>query len=161
MAKQQPIELFMPPNILKAKVGGTNVGLDTSAIKRAEAAMETLKAEFGDWINADVAHLVASRDTYAANPDGAAYGGLYRASHDLKGQALTFEHPIVARVASSLCKLLDGPNGVAPLPLIDAHVNAIRVLVRQNVKNAADPTTSAVASELEARVTEILAAAAR
>ncbi len=158
MAKQKPLELFMPPNILKAKVGGTGAGLDTSAIKRAEAVMETLRADFRDWINADVAHLVVSREAYAAKPDEVTHGGLYRASHDLKGQALTFEHPIVARVASSLCKLLDGPNGVAPLTLIDAHVNAIRILVRQNVKNAADPTTSAVASELEARVTEILAA---
>ena len=39
MAKQKPIEIFTPPNILKAKMGGTGAGLDSAALKRAEAAM--------------------------------------------------------------------------------------------------------------------------
>ena len=41
MTKAHPIELFMPPNMLKAKVGGSIAGLDMSAVKRAEAAMDT------------------------------------------------------------------------------------------------------------------------
>jgi hypothetical protein len=32
MAKQQPIEIFMPPNILKAKVGSVAGGIDMAAI---------------------------------------------------------------------------------------------------------------------------------
>ena len=44
MAKEQPIEIFMPPNVLKAKVGGTGV-LDLGAIKRAEAAIDTRVCE--------------------------------------------------------------------------------------------------------------------
>ena len=40
MSKQQ-VEIFMPPNRLKAKVGGEG-GLDLSAVKRAEAAIEEL-----------------------------------------------------------------------------------------------------------------------
>jgi hypothetical protein len=50
MARKQPIELFMPPNMLKAKVGGGKGGLDLAAMERAEAAMEELKSEFSDWI---------------------------------------------------------------------------------------------------------------
>ena len=49
MAREQPIELFMPPNMLKAKVGGLFSGIDMAAIKRAETAMETLKSEFTGW----------------------------------------------------------------------------------------------------------------
>ena len=157
MAKQLPTEIFMPPNMLKAKVGGSGVGLDMGAVKRAEMAMENLKTEFSDWINDDVANLVAANEDYKAAQNAQTHGGLYRAAHDLKGQALTFEHPFVARIASSLCKLLDGPTP-HPLPLINAHVEAVRVLVRQNVKDKADPTTTAVAKELEARVAEVLAA---
>jgi hypothetical protein len=157
MAKQLPIEIFMPPNMLKAKVGGSGAGLDVAAIKRAEAAMETLKVEFEGWMNSDVEKLGGARDAYAAAPNADEHAGLYRASHDIKGQAVTFEHPIVARIAASLCKLLDGNKSV-PLLLVDAHVNAIRVLVKKNVKDAADKTTNAVALELEERVTEVLAA---
>jgi len=157
MTKQKPIEIFTPPNILKAKVGGAGVGLDSAAIKRAEAAMENLKSEFAGWMNADIEKLAESRDAYAAYPSEDTKGQLFRASHDLKGQALTFEHPVVARMAASLCKLLDGtPN--TPLLLIDAHVNAIKILVRQNVRDVSDPTTNAVAAELEAQVRELQAA---
>jgi chemotaxis protein histidine kinase CheA len=158
MSKQLPIEIFMPPNMLKAKVGGTGVGLDMGAIKRAEAAMENLKTEFHDWINDDVAKLVAARDAYKAAQNDETRGKLYRTAHDLKGQALTFEHPFVARVASSLCKLLDGTAN-PPLALIGAHVDTVRLLVRQNIKDKADPTTTVLATELETRVNEALAAA--
>ncbi len=157
MAKQLPTEIFMPPNMLKAKVGGVGVGLDMGAVKRAEAAMANLKTEFHDWINADVARLVEARDGYKAQQNDETHGALYRAAHDLKGQALTFEHPFVARVASSLCRLLDGPS--APMGLVSAHVETARLLVKQNIKDKADPTTTTVAMELEARVTEVLTAA--
>jgi chemotaxis protein histidine kinase CheA len=157
VAKQLPIEIFMPPNMLKAKVGGSGVGLDMGAVKRAEMAMENLKTEFGDWINDDVANLIAASDGYKADQNDENHGRLYRAAHDLKGQALTFEHPFVARVASSLCKLLDGAAPY-PLALIVAHVESVRLLVRQNIKDRADPATTALAKELEARVAEVLAA---
>jgi chemotaxis protein histidine kinase CheA len=157
MAKQKPIEIFTPPNILKAKVGGTGAGLDSAALQRAEAAMSGLKDKFAQWMDADVEVLAQSREAYAASPNEQTKGQLFRAAHDLKGQALTFEHPVVARMAASLCKLLDGtPN--TPLLLIDAHVNAIKILVRQNVRDVADPTTNALAAELEAQVRELQAA---
>jgi len=43
MARKQPIELFMPPNMLKAKVGGGSGGLDLAAISRAEAATRAIR----------------------------------------------------------------------------------------------------------------------
>jgi chemotaxis protein histidine kinase CheA len=158
MAKQQPIEIFMPPNMLKAKMGGAAVGLDMAAVKRAEMAMEDLKSEFADWMNADVERLAKSRNAYAAKPDDDTKGDLYRASHDVKGQAMTFEFPFAARIASSLCKMLDA-RGVAPLKLVDAHVDAIHVVVKRNIKDPSDPVSIALAKELEERVAELLAPA--
>ena len=43
MKREEPIELFMPPNMLKAKMGSGHGGVDMAALKRAEAAMEELK----------------------------------------------------------------------------------------------------------------------
>jgi chemotaxis protein histidine kinase CheA len=155
MPKQQPIEIFMPPNMLKAKMGGTFIGLDVAAMKRAEAAMEDLKTEFAGWMNADVERLALCRNAYDANSNDDAKGDLYRASHDLKGQARTFEFPFAARIASSLCRMLDA-EGPAPLKLVDAHVDAIRIVVARNMKDAGDPVSLALAKELEDRVTELL-----
>ena len=70
MAREQPIELFMPPNMLKAKVGGgTFSGLDMAAMKRAEAAMEGIKSEFSAWAASDVEKLMAARARFAQTPD--------------------------------------------------------------------------------------------
>jgi hypothetical protein len=151
------IEIFTPPNTLKAKVGGgTGAAIDMSAIKRAEKALETLKSEFGDWIAADVKMLLGARDAFLADPDPERQADLYRASHDLRGQARTFEFPLVERVAASLCRLLDAPGATKAATLIDAHVGAIRVIVRDNIKDRTNATASTLVKELETRVSEFL-----
>ncbi len=156
MPKEQPIELFMPPNMLKAKVGGAVGGLDMAAIKRAEAAMETLKAEFRGWVGDDVNRLVECRDRFAAEQSVAARDGLFRAGHDIKGQAATFEYPLIARIAASLCKLIEelkSPEAL-PLALVDAHVDAIRIVFRDKIKDRSNRMALELAEALEARVVE-------
>jgi chemotaxis protein histidine kinase CheA len=158
MGRQQPIELFMPPNMLKAKVGGTVVGVDMAAVGRAEAAMNALKSEFAEWAQDDVRKLVAAREAFAAKPDPATRAGLLRAAHDMKGQAATFNYPLIARVAGSLSRLIhDLPASTSvPLGLVDAHVNAIHVIYRDKVMDMSNKVALALSEELEARVTEIL-----
>jgi hypothetical protein len=157
MTREQPIELFMPPNMLKAKVGGSFTGIDLSAVKRAEAAMETLKTEFHDWVSADVAKLNAVRDAFAATPDSDSLGRLHRISFDITGQVQTFDFPLVARIAKSLYEMvaaLPDPADI-PISLVDAHVNAIRIVFRDNIRNEANPMALELVTELEARVAEL------
>jgi len=158
MAKQLPIEIFMPPNMLKAKVGGSIAGLDSSMIKRAEAAMEEMKTEFVNWLGNDVDKLIEARDRFAALCDAETRAELFRAGHDLKGGAQTYEFPLIARMASSLCKLIDGLENAdaIPLAMIDAHVDAIRVLYRDKIKDAQNRMAIMLSEELESRVTETL-----
>ena len=156
MPKERPIEIFMPPNMLKAKVGGTIGGLDMAAIKRAEAAMETLKTEFCDWVGDDVNRLMQCRDRFAKARDAASRDELFRAGHDIKGQAATFEYPLIARVAGSLCRLIDAqkaPDAVL-LPLVDAHVDAIRIIFRDRIQDRSNRMAVELADELEASVAE-------
>lgn len=153
----EPVELFMPPNVLKAKVGNFS-GLDMAAIKRAETAMESLKSDFAEWALDDVRRLAEARERYAKGPDAKARAALLRAAHDIKGQAATFDFPLIARVASSLAALIqDLPaEKELPLNLVDAHVDAIQVIYRQKITDASNPVAVTLAKELEARVAEIL-----
>ncbi len=96
MAREQPKELFMPPNMLKAKVGSAHGGIDMGAVRRAEGALDTLKSNFSDWIADDVKSLVEVRTRYAQTPDAASRAALMRAAHDIKGQAATFNYPLIA-----------------------------------------------------------------
>lgn len=158
MARQQPIELFMPPNMLKAKVGGTFVGIDMAAVNRAETAMQALKSEFAGWAQDDVRRLVAAREAFATRPDAAHRAALLRAAHDMKGQAATFNYPLIGRVAGSLSRLIHDLPGSAELSLalVDAHVNAIHVIYRDKVMDASNKVALALSEELEARVDEAL-----
>jgi chemotaxis protein histidine kinase CheA len=163
MARQQPDELFTPPNLLKSKVGGGGMPvLDTAAIERAEAALEELKGEFAGWTADDVKRLVAARQAYAAAPDAANRGAMLRAAHDLKGQAATFDFPLIARVAGSLSKLLYDltPEAELPLGLVDAHVAAVHVIYRDKVNDMSDKVTVVLIQELERQVNEVLEPAA-
>ena len=159
MARKQPIELFMPPNMLKAKVGGGLGGHDMAAIKRADEAMAGLQREFNQWITADVQALTAARARYAKTKDQASRDGLLRAAHDIKGQAATFHYPLIARVAASLSRMIgELPAGAdIPLHLVDAHVNAIMVIHRNRLQDTSDKTAQALCTELDARVNEMLA----
>jgi chemotaxis protein histidine kinase CheA len=157
MGRQLPIEIFMPPNMLKAKVGSAIGGIDMAAIKRGEAAMAVLQVEFTDWLAVDVARLAEVREGYAKAPNDTTRGELFRAAHDLKGQADTFGFPMIGRVASSLTRLIDvvGTKSDVPLGLIDAHVAAVRVIFRDKIKTMDNKMAQVLANELEGRVAEI------
>jgi hypothetical protein len=153
MGRRQPIEIFMPPNVLKAKVGGHG-GPDPAAIRRAETAVEALKGEFRGWAAEALADLVAARDRYAAGRSATAWAALARAAQDLKSQAASFDFPLVARIAASLARLL-GESGIdADLPpgLVNAHVDAMQVVFRENIADERNEIARLLCAELEARV---------
>jgi chemotaxis protein histidine kinase CheA len=159
MSREQPIELFMPPNMLKAKVGGGTVtGLDTAAMKRAEAAMEAIKGEFSAWAASDVEKLMAARARFAKTPDAPARAALLRAAHDMKGQAATFNYPMIARVSGSLSKLVNElpAEKELPLALVDAHVTAIHVIYRDKVMDESNKVAVVLSQELENQVVAAL-----
>ena len=160
MARQHPIELFMPPNMLKAKVGGGLGGIDMAAMKRAEDALEKLKGEYGDWLAKDVQILIEARARYAQSPGAESRNALMRAAHDIKGQAPTFNYSLIARVAASLSRMIGElpPDATLPLSLIDAHVSAIQVIHKMGLQDIKDRTALALCAELDARVNEVLAA---
>src|ERR1700722_13147670 len=160
MARQQPIELFMPPNMLKAKLGGGSgtPGPDLAAIKRDEAAMEELGGEFASWAADDVEKLMAARARVAKTPDAASRAALLRAAHDMKGQAATFDYPMIARVSGSLSKLVGELPAAKDLPLglVDAHVSAVHVIYRDKVMDESNKLALALAVELESQVAAVL-----
>ena len=79
---------------------------------------------------------------------------IYARAHDLKGLGTTYEFPIVTEIAGSLCKLLGDKSmrSTASADLIEAHVDTISAMVRDDVKTSDDPVGRTVVATLEARV---------
>lgn len=160
MKRSQPIEIFMPPNMLKAKVGGGLGGPDMAAMKRAEAALDGLKEEYPAWIAASVRVLGECRAEYARTPDDEARDSLLGAALDIKSQAPDCGFPLLARLAASLARLIESHPAQAPLPagLVDAHVGAIQAIHRDKVQDDANPMALTLCMELEKRTADALAA---
>jgi hypothetical protein len=114
-----------------------------------------MSSQFGQWLQDEIVKLDAAQA--AVRSDGAStqtIEGVYFRAHDLKGLGTTYQYPLVTRLAGSLCKLLDDPakRMSAPLVLIDAHIDAIRAVVRDEIQTDDHPTGRILAETLEARV---------
>jgi chemotaxis protein histidine kinase CheA len=149
-------QVIRPTNTLRMKVGGGFGGIDANAIAKAEEALKAMSSQFGQWLKDEIVKLeqaqTAIRETgYTVETAEALY---YRA-HDLKGLGSTYQYPLVTRLAGSLCKLMDDQQKrmAAPLILLDAHIDAIRAVVRDQIQTDEHPTGRILAETLEARVT--------
>jgi hypothetical protein len=129
-------------------------------MERAELAMAALQGEFAGWLAADVKKLTSARAQYDLAPDDDGRAALLRAAHDIRGVAPTFNHPLIARVAASLSRLIAelSRDAAVPAALVDAHVDAILVFHTLDMGDVNDKTAQALCAELDARVDEILKA---
>lgn len=162
MSDPRPAQLIQPPNTLRMKLGGARFGgIDMNAIAKAEEALKALSAQFSQWLDDELVKLDAARSDIRERgyvPETAE--AIYFRAHDLKGLGSTYEYPLITRIAASLCKITDRPEVrmKAPLFLIDAHIDAIKACVRDQIRDDSHPVGMALAQELEARTAEHLAA---
>jgi hypothetical protein len=156
MSNSADVQIIRPPNVLKAKLGGRlSAGFDAAAIAKAQAALEAMSGEFGQWLTDEVKRLEEAHA--AARAPGAGETereNLYFRAHDLKGLGVTYGNALISRIAGSLCKLLDSPEGraKAPTSLLDAHVMSIKAAARDNITTAEHPVGAMLVKELEAKV---------
>jgi hypothetical protein len=149
--------VIVPPTTLRDRAmsiggkGATKDGFDTAALARAEEALAQLAGDFSSWMREEATKLEAARESFRKAPqtdDGQQI--LYRASHDIRGQGRTFGYPLAGEIADGLCDLLDGADEINAqvLELVDAHIDAIRAVVRDDVRDDANATARVVVAEL-------------
>ena len=124
------------------------------AVARAEQALAGLSGEFKGWMLTEADRLSAA---YAVIREQGfsekASDELFRAAHDIKGDAATFGYVHAGVVADSLCRVIEhAPDlGRVPPELIEHHVNAIQAIVRDHTKF----DTAMVATELSRRLRRV------
>ena len=148
-------EVITPPNKL-IKVIAKRGGLHEDPIARAEAALQELSSDFGEWMRAECDRLHAIRIVIKTTGfTKQSLDELFHAAHDLKGDAATFGYPLAAPIAESLCRLIEhtpDPKQI-PLPLLDQHVDAVRAIVREHARPDIEKIASALNERLQ-KVTE-------
>lgn len=106
-------------------------------IGRAEQALAGLSGEFKEWMTTEVNRLSAAY--VAIRNDGFTKerrDELFRAAHDIKGDAATFGHPAAAGIAESLCRIIEHAPDLERVPaeLFTHHINAILAIVHENTQ---------------------------
>ena len=149
--------IIIPPTTLRDRAmsiggaGATKDGFDVDALERAEKALAQLETNFVSWMSDETAKLEAAREKFKAAPDTPDNQQiLYRASHDIRGQGRTFGYPLAGEIADGLCDLIDGVEAIERqiIELIDAHVDAIRAIVRDEMRNEDNTLARSVIAEL-------------
>jgi len=120
-------------------------------VARAEKALAGLSGEFKNWMTIEcdrlsAAHAAILRDGYTDD----SCAELFRAAHDIKGDAATFGYPSAGAAAESLCRIIEHAPHLDEVPseLIAHHINAIQAIVRERTKL----DTISVASELSRKL---------
>jgi HPt (histidine-containing phosphotransfer) domain-containing protein len=129
-------EVITPPHELRKAVAPAGDAID-DPVARAETALAELSSEFSGWMESECDRLEAARQD--VKRDGftrKTHDVLFRAAHDIKGEAGTFGFPAVAGVADSLCRLVEHTPDMQriPLTLVDQHVDAVRAVVREHAR---------------------------
>ena len=106
-------------------------------VGRAEKALAELSGEFKNWMTIEADRLSAAHATIVRvgftieNREE-----LFRAAHDIMGDAATFGFPSAAAAAESLCRIIEHAPDLDQVPaeLITHHINAVQAIVRERTK---------------------------
>jgi chemotaxis protein histidine kinase CheA len=116
-------------------------------VARAEKALAGLSGEFKNWMTVEAdrlsaAHAAVLRKGFTDDTREE----LFRAAHDIKGDAATFGFPSAGAAAESLCRIIEHAPDLDEVPseLVAHHINAIQAIVRERTKL----DTASMASEL-------------
>jgi chemotaxis protein histidine kinase CheA len=161
MAKEKPAEIkvktfsthhvITQPNPLRKVLHRVDEKDRDDPVARAEQALAGLSGEFKDWMLIEADRLSSAHAAIIKNgfSDKAAEE-LFRAAHDIKGDAATFGFPSAAAAAESLCRIIEHAPDLDKVPseLIVHHINAIQAIVRDHTKL----DTAKVSTELSRRL---------
>jgi HPt (histidine-containing phosphotransfer) domain-containing protein len=146
-------EVITPPHPLRMAISHVATEND-DPVARAEAALEQLSSEFAAWMEAECERLETARQRVLQEGlTEASHSELFRAAHDIKGEAATFGYPAAAGAAESLCRLLEHTPEFSriPLTLVGQHVDAVRAITREHARD----DLAAVAGVLTRRLRDV------
>jgi HPt (histidine-containing phosphotransfer) domain-containing protein len=128
-------------------------------VARAEKALAGLSGEFKNWMTIEsdrlaAAHAAILKDGFT----GVTREELFRAAHDIKGDAATFGFPSAGLAADSLCRIIEHAPNLAkvPAPLIAHHINAIQAIVRERTRLDTVSTANELSRQLRGIADEYL-----
>lgn len=113
-------------------------GVDDETVRRADAAIGELRADYLAWVRKDLSRLQIYFKRARAAMAGERTEGmraLFDAAYDMAGQGGRFGYPLISEIAGQLCHFIDDrvDFGDAEMRAVRLHIDALRVVVAQRL----------------------------
>jgi chemotaxis protein histidine kinase CheA len=147
------------PNPLRRVIRQVDEADADDPVARAEKALEGLSGEFKKWMRIECDRLTTAHAAIVKNGfNKKNLEELFRAAHDIKGDAATFGYPTAAAAAESLCRIIEHAPDLNKVPgdLITHHINAIVAIIREHSRSDAPDTASELSRKLRGVADEYL-----
>ncbi|WP_343561194.1 hypothetical protein [Kiloniella sp. b19] len=138
MTEATTLKMHMPSNDLKPKVPAQGGPSLDKIIDKAETALSELEDGYKDTVHGEIKTLVSllNEATTSDPADSAKIQRIQEICHDIKGQAATFNFNLLSDIAGSLSVMIQKHENIAcqRTDVVRAHINALLVVVEQNIK---------------------------
>ena len=152
-------QMIRPPNRLAAKVPRAG-GPDLSEVaKRAERDLRQLQDRYFQHFVLDIDRMSEALDHALTEPEDAVrmMNWIYCVSFELKGHGATFEFPLLALIADSLCNLIKDATGstVFHLKLVELHLQAMKLVLKDKLRGAGGAAGQGLVKNLRVAVEQV------
>ncbi len=124
-----------------------------AVLARAQAAVADLAKNYAPSTIADLDRCAALLKRAREDPAARASSvkDLYGIAHNIKGQGGSFGFPLVTRIGHSLCTLVRQERDFsdADLGVIQAHLDALRLILTKDIKGEGGEIGAKLATRLE------------
>lgn len=129
------------------------------AVKRAEKAVADVAKEFEGMLGEELDEIDVLMAAYKADPTKENLDPLFGRIHNLRGQGTTLGYPLITRIGTSFCRYIIDRNPAKPVkaPLIEQHLQALRIVLKERKESEGDALSKQVAEALETAVDKELA----
>jgi len=128
--------------------------------RKMEAVLARAQAAVADLAKSYVPNTIADLDRCAvllksarenAGARASSVKDLYGIAHNIKGQGSSFGYPLVTRIGHSLCTLVRQERDFsdADLGVIQAHLDALRLILAKEIKGEGGEIGAKLTSRLE------------
>lgn len=147
---QQEAQIIHVPNTLRAKVGAGS-RIDPRLIQNAQRAVDSMAGDFRARAGEELEMVHELVDGASDVEDLAShYDLIFGMIHDLKGQGSTFGYTLLTSIGDNLCRYMlkiKNPS-LDHLTIIAPHIDALRAVVRLDVKGDDDPIGKEIVNSL-------------
>ena len=144
-------QIIDPPNLLAVKAPLTARAV-SAMIADAERAVEALRDDYADWAEQDLRVLEQAMQGIVTDTSrrGDHMRDLHRIAFDMPGLAGSFDYPLITVICASLCKIIDMEPRISAkmLQVLQAHVDAVRTVIKLQVRSDGGETGCALIQEL-------------